>query len=365
MRIGLIACVLLVTSFPAAAQGSGELWEITMAIPGMPAGMIPAQRVCQGDDPSRAATQDPSKKDCKVTGSKKTATGTFVTLSCPDGSTMTIDQQFNAARTEFKSTMTSKGSRQGDMTINTTGRKVGACDAVAERKARDEKTESIKKQAAAGMAAGAAAQKQANEVYIKNCTAAVDSMSYFGLGQYGQCYKKTDKNCMSQMDSANKLQPEVAKVCNARVVDFCKRLQTQEGFVKAKGDENAAKMCGVSTASIKAAQCPKAAQGGSLAFVGAYCPAEAKPIAMEHCAGRDYTSKLGGKYAAFCQNYLANADFEQPPGAARPATATSTAGAAGTAGTTQEAQGQPQSAQDQVKQGVSKGLDKIKGLFGR
>jgi hypothetical protein len=258
--------------------------------------------------------------------------------------------------------MTSKGSRQGDMTINTTGRKVGACDAVAERKARDEKTESIKKQAAAGMAAGAAAQKQANEVYIKNCTAAVDSMSYFGLGQYGQCYKKTDKNCVSQMDSANKLQPEVAKVCNARVVDFCKRLQTQEGFVKAKGDENAAKMCGVSAASIKAAQCPKAAQGGSLAFVGAYCPVEAKPIAMEHCGGRDYTSKMGGKYSAFCTNYLANADFEQPPGAVRPAAAKSAAGAAGT---TQEAQGQPQSAQDQVKQGVSKGLDKIKGLFGR
>ena len=84
-----------------------------MNIPGMPAGMMKPQRVCQGDDPSRAATQDPSKKDCKVTDSKKTATGTTVTLSCPDGSTMTIDQQYNAARTEFKSTMTSKGGKAG------------------------------------------------------------------------------------------------------------------------------------------------------------------------------------------------------------------------------------------------------------
>jgi hypothetical protein len=121
-----------------------------MNIPGMPAGMMKPQRVCQGDDPSRAATQDPSKKDCKVTSSKKTANGTNVVLSCPDGSTMTIDQQYNAARSEFKSTMTSKGGKQGDMTMNMTGRKVGTCDAVAERKGRDEKMDAMKKQAAAG-----------------------------------------------------------------------------------------------------------------------------------------------------------------------------------------------------------------------
>ena len=115
---------------------------------------------------------------------------------------------------------------------------------------------------------------------------------------------------------------------------------TREGFLKAKADENAAQMCGVTTASIKAAQCPKAAQSESLAFLGAYCPVEAKPIAQQHCAGRDYTSKMGGKYARFCEAYLANADFEKPR-AASPSTT------------------------DTVKQGVSKGLDKLKGLFGR
>jgi hypothetical protein len=358
MRIGLIACVLLAFTFPAAAQNTGELWEITMAIPGMPAGMMKPQRVCQGDDPSRAATQDPSKKDCKVTGSKKTATSTTVTMSCADGSTMTIDQQFNAARTEFKSTMTSKGGRQGEMTINTTGRKVGACDAVATRKEQDAKVDAMKKQAAAGAAAGAAAVKQSSDQQIKQCTAAAEKMEYTGLGIAGQCYaKKNDKQCKEVAQAY----PEVSKTCGARVAEFCKRLQTPDGFMKASGRENAAQMCGVSVAAIKAAQCPKAAQGGSLAFLGAYCPAEAKPIAMEHCGGRDYTSKMGGKYSAFCTNYLANADFERPPGAApaRPAAAKSAAG------TTQEAQDQPQSAQDQVKQGVSKGFDKIKGLFGR
>src|SRR5688572_3545474 len=122
MRIGRIAlaaaCSFLLTPLSAIAQGKGggELWEVTMNMPGMPAGMMPAQRVCQGDDPSRAATQDPSKKDCKVASSRKTANGTNVVLSCPDGSTITIDQQYNAARTEFKSTMSTKGGKQGDFT---------------------------------------------------------------------------------------------------------------------------------------------------------------------------------------------------------------------------------------------------------
>ena len=350
MRMLLIGAACLALPLVAAAQTKGELWEVTMSIPGMPAGMMRPQRVCQGDDPSRAATQDPSKKDCKVTSSKKTANGMTVSLSCPDGSTMTIDQQYNAARTEFKSTMTSKGGRQGDLTMNMTGRKVGACDAVAENKARDEKVEAMKKQQAAAVAAGAAATKQHADTQIKQCAAAADNMQWNGFGLYGQCYKKTDSNCKSMLDASDRMSPEIGKSCNASVAEFCKRFQTQQGFLKAKADENAAKMCGVSTASIKAAQCPKAAEGGSLAFLGTYCPVEAKPLAQEHCAGRDYTSKMGGKYAQFCDAYLANNDFERPPGA--PAR-------------TGSSENKPPSAGDQVQQGVSKGIDKIKGLFGR
>ena len=221
--------------------------------------------------------------------------------------------------------------------MNTTGRKVGACNVQQAAKERDEKIEGMKKQHAAAMAAGAAAQKQHAETQIKQCAAAVDNMQWNGLGMYGQCYKKADASCKSSMDASNQMSPDIAKSCNARVAEFCKRYQTQEGFLKAKGDENAAQMCGVTTASIKEAQCPKAAQSESLAFLGSYCPVEAKPIAQQHCAGRDYTSKMGGKYARFCESYLANADFEKP----RP------------------------TATDQVKQGVSKGLDKLKGLFGR
>jgi hypothetical protein len=342
MRIGFFACALaalaLLVSGHAAAQ-TGELWEISsqMNIPGMPAGMgAQTQRVCQGDDPDRSAAQGKDRQSCKVTDKKQTATRTTVTMTCKDG-TMTVDQQYNAARTEFKGSM-KMATKDGDVTINTTGRKVGACNVQEAKRERDEKIGAAKKQVEAGQKQSAAMMKQASDDQIKRCTVAVDTMQYQGFGIHGQCYRKSgDKTCDAHMESSRAMQPDATKACGTRVADYCKRYQTQEGFLKAKADENAAKMCSVTTASIKAAQCPRAAQSQSLAFLGAYCPVEAKPVAQEHCTGRDYTSKMGGKYAAFCQNYLANADFEK-------------------------AKGDPA---EQIKQGVGKGLDKIKGLFGR
>ena len=309
MRRALVACALLVLPLAAVAQqGKGELWEITMSMPGMPAGMVPPQRVCGGDDPERSAKQDPSRKDCKVTDRKQSANRTQMTMVCKDG-TMTIDQQYNAARTEFKSTMTVKGGRDGDMTMTANGRKLGACDAVAERKARDEKMAALQGQIAAGQAQANAQMKAQADQTIKACASAVDSMQWKDLGLHGQCYRKTDANCKQYLDGYEKMNPEINKRCNASAAEFCRRFQTMDGFMKTEGRENQAQTCGTSIASIKAANCPKALQAGQLGFLGGYCPVEAKPLAMEHCGGRDYTSKLGGKYAAFCTNYLANAGY--------------------------------------------------------
>jgi hypothetical protein len=344
MRMHFLATLLLALPLVAAAQDTGELWEISsqMNIPGMPAGMgAQTQRVCQGDDPARRAASDKDQKDCKVTDKKQTATRLQVTMACKQG-TMTIDQQYNAARTEFKGSM-KMTSKEGDITVTTTGRKVGACNVQQAAKERDEKSAAMKKQVDAAMAQGAAATKQYADSQIKQCATAAETMNWAGFGVYSQCYKKTDAKCKESMGTSDQMSPEIAKSCNARIADYCKRYQTQEGFLKAKADENAAQMCGVTTASVKAAQCPKAAQG-SLVFLGAYCPVEAKPVAQEHCTQRDYTSRMGGKYARFCDSYFAANSLAKP--GAQPQSAT-------------------EKATDTVKQGVSKGMDKLKGLFGR
>ena len=345
MKTRLFAAAVLALPLVAGAQNKGELWEITMNIPGMPAGMMPAQRICQGDDPERAAQQQKGrdKKECKVTDRKQSGNRTTVSMSCSDGSTMVIDQQFNAARTEFKSTMSLKSKKEGDMTMTQTGRKVGTCDAVATRQERDAHMDKINKDMAAMQAAGAAQQKEFADRQIKQCADASASMNWRGFGAYGQCYNdKADANCKAQLDSLNRMSPEIGKSCNARISEYCKRYQTQDGFSRAKADETAARACGVTTASVKAALCPKAAQTESLAFLGHYCLAEAKPIAQQHCVGRDYTSKMGGKYNEFCSAYLAQASLEKPA-----------------------AKSPSQTATDQVKHGVSKGMDKLKGLFSR
>ena len=355
MKIGLLAGALLAAPLllpHSALAQTGELWEVTTQMPGMPAGMMKPQRVCQGDDPERARAAQKDNENCKVTDKKQTASRTQITMVCKSG-TMTIDQKYNAARTEFTSTMTMKG-KDGDFTMNMTGKKVGACDVVATRKEQDAKVDAMKKQAAAGAAAGAAAVKENSDKQIKDCTVAAEKMQTTGLGIAGQCYaKKNDKQCQE----IAKAYPDVMKGCTPRVAEFCKRLQTADGFMKVSNRENAAQMCGVSVASIKAANCPKGANIESLAFLGAYCPVEAKPIAEVNCTGRDYTSRNGGKYNAFCTNYLANADFEK---SGKPRSAEDR----GTAGVQQDAPA-PATTSDQVKQGVSKGLDKLKGLFGR
>ena len=339
MRMRFFATLLAALPLAAAAQNTGEMWEITsqMNIPGMPAGMgAQKQRVCQGDDPERrAAAEKKDRQECKVVDKKQTATRLQVTMKCKDG-TMVIDQQYNAARTEFKGSM-KMNTKDGDITVNTTGRKVGECNVQQAAKERDSEQAKLQAQMAAMQAQGAAETKKFADNQIKSCATALDAMQWRQFHVYGQCYKKTDAQCKGNMDTSNKMSPEIWKSCTARMDEFCKRYQTQDGFLKAKADETAAQGCGVTTAAIKAAECPKAAKSQSLAFLGPYCPVEAKPIAQEHCVGRDYTSKQGGKYAKFCEAYLAHASLEKPP-----------------ASTT-----------DSVKQGVSKGLDKLKGLFGR
>lgn len=369
MRTSFFGCALLAllplfSSHAAAQPATGEMWEISsqMNIPGMPAGMgAQTQRICGGDDPERSAAQN-KDKSCKVKDRQQTANRVTVTMVCAEG-TMTIDQQYNAARTEFKGTM-KMASKDGAMTVNMTGRKVGGCNVQEAKLEREEKQAAMKRQADAGMAASAAAMKQQSDMYIKECNAAVEGMQYQRLGVYSGCYKKTSKDCQAIAQSL----PEAAKTCSTRTAEFCTRFQTQDGFVKAKGDEEAAKMCGVTTAAIKAAQCPRAAQGGSLAFLGAYCPVEAKPLAQEHCAGRDYTSKMGGPYATFCASYLANADFEkrgQPAAPAAAGEAQQPEPAPDQAQQPKPAPSQGEQAADAVKEGISQGLGKLKGLFGR
>ena len=373
MRIVTAAALFAALALPLSslAAGQDELWEVTtqMNMPGMPAGMGGhTSQVCQDKDPSKQALQGPEMEKCKIVDTKKSGNRVTTTVKCPD-STMVIDNTYNAARTEFKGTMKSTGG-QGDMTVAMSGRKVGTCDAQQARQERSAQQAKVQ----STMDKVAADTKRRNDEQIKQCAVAVDTMDMSKLGLYAQC-RQSPEMCKSMAGTPGG--KEVTDSCTARTTEFCNRYQTESGFIRAKADRNAAQMCGVSVDAVKAKLCPGAAQKESLEFLGRYCPVEAKPVAQQHCAGRDFTalSASGGKgdkYSAFCYAYLSNsqletADTESSP---RRAAARAKAGEAPAAKPADTATAQPAEAPksnpaDAVSEGVTQGINKLRGLFGR
>jgi len=362
--------------FAASAAGSDELWEVStqMNIPGMPAGMGGApQQVCRDRDPRKETVSRKDMQDCKVTDVKESGTRFSMTMSCPRGPVV-IDQTYNASRTEYKGTIRmSDGGRE--MVMNTSGRKIGSCDAPAARKEQSDKNAKLIAKADADGRRMQAEQKetlkQEEQRRIQSCAKAVETMDRGGLGTYGNCYRKSDNTCRQLTDFESKQYPAAASACAAKVSEFCNRYQTPEGFMKARGSEDAAQMCSLSAAKVKASLCPRALQTESLDFLGRYCPAEAKPLAQKYCTGRDYTSREGGKYANFCGNYLT--ELESGDESNRQGVSAGSAGreerkaaaASGSAATRGENAGQKKSADEAVQQGITKGLGALKGLFGR
>jgi hypothetical protein len=361
LRKSILSAVVLVGAvyapLAASAAGNDELWEVStqMNIPGMPAGMGGmTQQVCQDRDPRKQGPQGQDMEKCKVTDVKESGTRLTISMTCPQGRAV-IERTFNTARTEYKGTM-KMTTRDGDMIMNMSGRKIGACDAQQARRQQEASVAALTAQGERAQADAMATIKQSQDHQIQECAGAVETMNMGRFGIFSQCKQQPELCKAMSRDEGGK---RVAAACNAHQAEFCRRYQTQEGFLKARGDERAAQMCGLSAQKVKASLCPGAAQSESLAFLARFCPAEAKPLAQKHCAGRNYTSAQGGKYASFCQTYLSNRDLEESDGER------GTQAAARKADSAQGREPEKKSPGDAASEGISKGLDKLKGLFGR
>jgi hypothetical protein len=343
MKTTAIALALACATSLSFAAGTDDLWEVTtqMNMPGMPPGMGGnTSQQCYEKDMRKNVTKGKNTQECTVTDYKESGSKLTITMSCKNNRSVVMEYAFNSARTEYKGTMHMKDGGR-DMVMNMTGRKIGTCDAQQARSEREGQIAAMKAQAGAAQAQADQARKQSSDMQIAECSKAVDTMEYGKLGMYGRCYQKSDDTCKTIMSANARTGPEVQSACTAKAAEFCKRYQTQDGFAKARGDKNAAEMCGLSVDKVKASLCPAAAKSESLDFVGRYCPNEAKPLAKKYCTGRDYTSREGGKYAALCSSYA----LESTQAPQRPAQKSPASGA--------------------VQQGVDQGVNKLKGLFGR
>jgi hypothetical protein len=346
VRLALAAVLSL--PLAVAAADDGELWEVTtqMNVPGMPSGMgANTTRVCQEKDPKKQVVPGQEQENCKVTDQKQSGNRMSMTVVCAEG-TMQLEHTYNSARTEYKGTMRMTG-KQGDMTMNMSGRKVGTCDATAERKKREAQIAGMLQQQQQGQDM----LRKERERQIAQCAEAVQTMDYGKLGMYGQCKQHAEYCKAMQSDPGGKA---VVSACLSRQAEYCKRYRTEDGFLRAKGDPKAAEYCGTSAEQVKADLCPQAAKKESLPFLGRYCLAEAKPIAEQHCAGRDFTAmrmgegKKGDKYDDFCMAYLSQASLAAAPRRGEDAPS--------------EAASKPA---DAVTEGINQGINKLRGLFGR
>lgn len=316
MRRVLAACAIAALAATGAhAQGKDELWEVSsqMSMAGLPPGMgSQTQRVCLDKDPKKEATGRPDMQGCKIDDMKQSGHRMTMTMTCPQGK-MYMERTYNAARTEYKGTMRMT-TREGEMTMTMTGRKVGACDAQQARREQAAQVAAIQQQAKK-------AQADSDAAIARHCRTALDNMDVTSLGMLPQC------------------KPSQA--------EYCKRYQTLDGFLKAKGDEKGAQLCNVARDPLQAKLCSQAVKQEHLPFLGRFCPVEGKALAQQHCAGRDFTSAPRDKYTQFCRSYLANRDLEPAPAAQGPAPT------------------QADKAKQAVTDGVQQGINKLKGLFGR
>lgn len=360
--LALAVAATLSLPFAAPAAGQDELWEVSsqMNVPGMPPGMGAAtQQVCQDKDPSKQAVQGENMEKCKITDRKQSGNKITMTVTCPDSKAV-IEHTYNAARTEYKGSMRMT-SRDGDMTMTMSGRKIGACDAQQARRQRESQMAAIQGQ----VDQQAQAAKQQNDEQIRQCAQAVETMDYARLGVYGQCRQQPE---LCKAMASNPATKPVVAACNARQAEFCKRYQTEGGFLKAKADPRAAEMCGVSVEQVKGNLCPGAAAKESLPFLGRYCLAEAKPVAEKHCAGRDYTALRAGagkrdKYDDFCMAYLSNASLAASSRPSRASQSASQPASQPAAAAAPAEQGSNPA--DAVTEGISQGINKLRGIFGR
>lgn len=271
-----IALLLLATPLLALAAGTDELWEITtkMEMAGMPMAMpgmtnqscLPKNRASE-----EALVPKDKNSDCKMDSMQQSGNKTVFKMSCSGKNPMTGNGEIEKSADTYRGMMHMVGKMEGqdiDMTQNFSGKKIGSCT-----------YEDLGKKAVA--------QQQA--MTAEMCRKSIDDLQWavFKDGsQFEMC------------------KPFKKEFC-ARVTKVTAGMHDPAGFrgvVQKQADwQNLLGTCAIDTQLLLADACKKGKDAQDWDFIANYCPADAKALAAEHCAGRDYTAMMLGPYAPLCR----------------------------------------------------------------
>ena len=267
----------LLTSVVAAASGPDEQWEMSvqMQMQGM---AMPGSKslICQPATPAYDPARGAMEKNCTMSDVRVVGNKSFWKMRCTGENAMAGEGEMLRTPDALKGNM--KMQMQGmAVTMVMTGRRVGTCSAVAEKKKIDVMVADAK---AKGDAAQKAACVQLGDMMIKSGGYEPKMPSEFAAS--GKC-------------AADK--PVVCEKARALAASF----DGYSVYAKSKGWVAAA--CGIQLASSRAQLCPKAFSAKKYGFLKSQCPVEAKAARAQHCGGfgRGYTADAANPYAALCR----------------------------------------------------------------
>jgi hypothetical protein len=269
------------TSAAAYADGTDELWEVTMKMEmeGMPAMPARSSKVCQRKGAPDASKMGDRDSDCTITDKKQSGNKSSWKFACtkPNAMTGTGEVTYGGDTYQGAMTMVSDGM---NMKQTFSGKKVGGCT-------YEDPAKKV-----------GAIQAQSNAAIARECDKQIDGL-----------------HPMMIFGGAN-LPPE-SLICKDRKADFCTRsakvaqgMRDPAGFSDANRKypewREAMKACGTDPATVSAPVCKIAVDKKDWPFVAENCPVEGRAIAQQQCVGMDYTALSTSPYKEVCQKYGAD-----------------------------------------------------------
>ena len=311
-----LMAVLLLSAASGAlhAQQDGELWDMSMSMAEGNDPLMPMMnnKVCapKGKNAGERMMKPENDQNCKTELKASGKVTRYKTVCVNDGEKTTMEGvQEVLGPDHFKTdaTVTTEGrSGKQVMRQSMTMKKLGAC----------------KVEANPGMAAMMPDMKGM-------CAELADSM-------HGPSFLGKNAVC----------QAEKPLFC-AKVKAFSEAAKDPQQYrIPGPDWEESTKACGVDFSAVTRGACQRASDSKNWRFVAEQCPADAKAIAAQHCAGRSYTAMMQSEYAQICR--------AQSAGIAREGTLKEDAAAAPAAGTAPK---------KKDKNMLEKGKDMLKSLF--
>ena len=136
-RLGVVVSTVALAALclPAAAQGTDELWEITMKMemPGMPMAMPPqVSKVCVAKGASDENFVPKQQGECKTVDAKRFGNKYTYKMVCDGKNKMTANGEITFKDGAYDGRMDMAGTMEGqamNMNLTYTGRRVGTCTA--------------------------------------------------------------------------------------------------------------------------------------------------------------------------------------------------------------------------------------------